>query len=73
MLNVFVGPVIETLVLFLPAFLCFKSRSEFRTCFYSFIYVGSRSTKRQESRSVKFAVYFAIVLFGSIINLMFFL
>jgi hypothetical protein len=74
MFNVFVGPIIEFLVLLLPAFLSFKNRSEFLSCFHSFMFAGNHpNTTKQEKRSVKFATYFVIVLFGSIMNLMLFL
>jgi len=72
--NAFVGPIIEMLVLLLPAFFCFRNRSEFFSCFNSFLYVGTHhNTKTQENRSLKFATYFAIVLIGSFMNLMVFL
>jgi hypothetical protein len=74
MYNVYIGPIIEMLVLLLPAFFCFKDKSEFLSCFYSFMYVGThRSSKTQENRSVKFAMYFAIVLICSFINIILFL
>jgi hypothetical protein len=72
--NVLLVPTIEMLVLLLPAFFSFKNRSEFLSCFHSFIYAGNhKNNSTLEKRSVKFATYFAIVLFGSITNLMLFL
>jgi hypothetical protein len=71
--NLFVGVIIGILVLLLPAMFCFKNRSEFLSCFSSFMYVGnSRITKTHENRSIKFALYFTIVLFGSLMTLMLF-
>jgi hypothetical protein len=71
--DLFVGVNIGTLVLLLPAIFCFKNKSEFLSSFKSFIYLSARSNnKTQENRSQKFALYFTIVLFGSLMTLMIF-
>ena len=59
-----------------PSFLVFKTRKEFFKCLQSFLFVETFSSwqnvyKTHVRRSLKFAVYFVIVLFASVLNLVF--
>ena len=68
--------VIEGVILMLPSFFLFKSRKEFFKCFHSFLFVESFGNwqavyKTHVRRSLKFAVYFVIVLFASVLNFVF--
>jgi hypothetical protein len=66
--------IIEALIIFVPSFFCFKSRREFIKCLYSFLFVECFSRwqgvyKAHVQRSLKFAVYFIIVLLASALNI----
>lgn len=68
--------IIEAVILILPSFFLFKTRKEFFKCLHSFLFVetlGSWQTvyKTHVRRSLKFAIYFVIVLFASVLNLVF--
>lgn len=68
--------VIESAIIFIPSFFCFRNRHEFAKCFYSFLFVESFSRwqnayKKHVQRSLRFTVYFVIVLFASAVNFIF--
>lgn len=69
MTPLFIFLLIEVAILLLPTYFCFRNRAEFSNSLYSFWYVGyHHSNSRHEKRSLRFAVYLAIVLFTSILN-----
>lgn len=62
--------LLEGLILVLSSYFCFKNTTEFSNCLYSFWYVGyHNSNQKHERQSLRFAIYFAIVLFTSILNI----
>lgn len=65
--------IFEASIILIPSFFCFRSRHEFAKCLYSFLFVESFSPwqsvyKKHIQRSLKFTVYFVIVLFASAAN-----
>jgi hypothetical protein len=68
--------IIEVAIVVIPSFICFKSRHEFAKCLYSFLFVESFSRwqhayHKHIKRSVKFTMYFIVVLFASALNIIF--
>lgn len=68
--------VIEFVIIVIPSFFCFRSRQEFLKCFYSFLFVENFSRwqsvyNKHVQRSLRFTVYFVIVLFASAGNVIF--
>lgn len=68
--GIFSFPFIETVILVLPLVFLFKNKSEFSHSLYSFLNAGTHaSSKKHESRCVKFAVYFSIIIVATLANL----
>jgi hypothetical protein len=69
--GIFSFPFIETVILVLPYFFLFKSKAEFSHSLYSFLSIGTHTSgKKHESRCVKFAVYFSIIVLATLGNLL---